>query len=367
MAPSSYKTLHRPVPNGSLAEPPPLRAPSPLAPSPLAPEWNRPPGADALGADIVGTVYFGGGTPTLMRPADFRALLEAVREGFDLAPDVEITTEANPESVTRALLEELRAAGINRLSLGMQSAVPSVLARLDRVHTPGQVGRAVGWARAAGFDNVSLDLIYGTPGESMADWESTVDAALSLAPDHISAYSLIVEEGTPLGRAMARGEVPYPDDDDLADKYIYADERFGTAGLGWYEVSSWARPGCECRHNLAYWRSDNWLGIGAGAHSHVNGVRWWNHRNPATYVAHVMTGSPVDGSERLTAAQIRTERIMLGLRLSEGVSRSLLTPGELERAEAYVRSGYLEGAGNKLVCTLSGRLVADGIVREILD
>jgi len=249
----------------------------------------------------------------------------------------------------------------------MQSAVPHVLATLDRVHTPGRVVDAVGWARAAGFTNLSLDLIYGTPGESIADWETSVESALSMEPDHISAYSLIVEEGTPIARRMAKGELPYPDEDDLADKYCFADERFSQAGLGWYEVSNWAKPGYECRHNLAYWQGKDWWGIGAGAHSFVGGRRWWNYRRPDTYESAVYEGSPAEGIETLTSEQARTEAVMLGIRLAEGLDATLLTPSERARAEEYVALGYLVHQGGHLVCTLKGRLIADGITREILD
>jgi len=315
----------------------------------------------------VRTVYFGGGTPSLMVASDYRRVLDGVREVFDLDPDAEITTEANPETLSAEHLEQMRETGVNRLSMGMQSAVPHVLATLDRVHTPGRVVEAAAWARSAGFSNLSLDLIYGTPGESMADWETSVDQALALDPEHISAYSLIVEEGTPLARRMARGEIPYPDEDDLADKYCLADEKFSGAGLEWYEVSNWAKPGFQCRHNMVYWHCDDWWGIGAGAHSFVGGKRWWNRRRPETYASAVRAGSPVEGSEILTPEQARLEAVMLGIRLAEGVDMALLTPSELVRAENYVDSGHLVHHGTHLVCTLEGRLIADGITREILD
>ena len=203
-------------------------------------------------------------------------VLGAIRDTFGLAEDAEVTTEANPESVTPESLAALREGGFTRMSFGMQSAVPHVLRTLDRVHTPGRAALAVAEARAAGFDDVSLDLIYGTPGESIEDWRTSLDAALAAGPDHISAYALIVEDGTPLARRIRRGELPAPDDDDLADKYLLADELLEGAGYGWYELSNWARPGHPCRHNVAYWQSADWWGIGAGAHSHVGGVRWWN-------------------------------------------------------------------------------------------
>ncbi|MCL2736976.1 MAG: radical SAM family heme chaperone HemW [Propionibacteriaceae bacterium] len=320
-----------------------------------------------LGESRVATVYVGGGTPTMMSGEEYAVIMDAVTRNFQVVTDAEITTEANPETLTPRLLEQIRGIGVNRLSLGMQSAVGHVLASLDRAHTPGRVAQAVAWARSAGFDNLSLDLIYGTPGESLAEWETTLDAALALAPEHVSAYSLIVEDGTPLSRRMAAGELPCPDDDDLADKYLMADATLAAAGLGWYEVSNWALPGRECRHNMAYWRSTPWWGIGAGAHSFHDGVRWWNHRRPATYIAHVAQGSPVEGSERLSADQARVEAVMLGLRLAEGMDESLLTDTERARAQAYVDSGRLVRHDGRLMCSLEGRLIADGIVREILD
>ncbi len=217
-----------------------------------------------------------------------------------------MTTEANPESVDQAYLETLRAAGFNRLSLGMQSAVPSVLQVLERRHTPGRVAQVVGWARAAGFESISLDLIYANPHETLDQWRTSIDAALALQPDHLSAYSLIVEPGTRLAARMGRGELPLPDSDQQADCYQLADEAFSEAGLANYEVSNWARPGYEARHNLAYWRSDDWWGFGSGAHSHVNGVRWWNLRHPAAYTAKLAAGSsPAQARETLTADERR--------------------------------------------------------------
>ena len=323
--------------------------------------------ARTLGRGRVQTVYVGGGTPTLMPTRDFARLLGAVRVAFDVDADAEITTEANPETLTPDVLGELRGLGVNRLSLGMQSGVRHVLATLERVHTPGRVADAVGWARAAGFANVSLDLIYGTPGESVDDWAATLDIALAMAPDHVSAYSLIVEPGTPLARRMAAGGLPYPDEDDLAAKYTMADERFGAAGLSWYEVSNWSRPGFACRHNLAYWLGTPWWGIGAGAHSYAPYTRWWNHRRPDTYIRGVRDGSPVAGREELTPAQRHTERVMLATRLETGIDSAELSPDERKRAEAYVATGHLEARGTRLVCTLPGRLIADRIVRDVLD
>ena len=236
------------------------------------------------------TVFFGGGTPTLLPADELGGLLGRLRDAFGLAPDAEVTTEANPDSVTPASLAALREAGFTRLSFGMQSAVPHVLATLERTHTPGRALDAVRWAREAGFASISLDLIFGTPGESRADWQASVDAALAAGPDHVSAYSLIVEDGTRFAARVRRGELAAPDEDDLADKYELADAAFAAAGLEWYEISNWARPGHACRHNLAYWHGDDWWGFGPGAHSHVDGVRSWNVKHPRGYAERLAAG-----------------------------------------------------------------------------
>ena len=274
----------------------------------------------------VSTVFFGGGTPTLLPPGDLAAILRAVDAEFGLAPGAEVTTESNPDSVTADDLVALREAGFNRISFGMQSAVPHVLATLDRTHDPARVPSVVEWSRAAGFEQVSLDLIYGTPGESLADWTTSVDTALAAQPDHVSAYALIVEEGTALARRIKRGELPLPDDDDLADKYVVADERFAAAGLDWYEVSNWARDAASrCRHNLLYWSGDDWWGVGPGAHSHVGGVRWWNVKHPAAYAARLAEGaSPAHAREVLDSETRRVERVLLEVRLGRGLPGDVL-------------------------------------------
>ena len=316
----------------------------------------------------VETVFFGGGTPTMLEPGELTGLLDAVRQRFPLAPGAEVTTEANPESVDPDYLAALVAAGFNRLSLGMQSSVPRVLAVLDRRHTPGRVPQVVEWARAAGFASVSLDLIYGAPGESAEDWRTSLRAALALRPDHVSAYSLIVEPGTRLAARVRRGELAGIDDDVHAAYYAIADQELTTAGLAWYEVSNWALPGHACRHNVAYWRSHDWWGIGPGAHSHVGGVRWWNLRHPSRYSARLAVGeSPAEGRELLTPADQRVEAVLLGLRLAEGIGLDILTPTERRRVPAILQSGHAELRGDQLHLTLSGRLLADGIVRDLLD
>ena len=255
--------------------------------------------ADAgLPARPASTGFFGGGPPTLLPPADLAAMRDSVRPAFGLAPDAEVTTEANPDSVTPRSLEQLAAAGFTRVSFGMQSAVPHVLAVLDRTHDPARVPDAVAWARAAGLD-VSLDLIYGAPGETLTDWRAALDAALALQPDHVSAYALIVEQGTALARRIRCGALPGPDDDLQADQYDLADELLGSAGYGWYEVSNWARDERHrSRHNLSYWTGQDWWGVGPGAHSHVGGVRWWNVKHPAAYAQRIAARpSPPAGSE----------------------------------------------------------------------
>jgi putative oxygen-independent coproporphyrinogen III oxidase len=311
----------------------------------------------------VDTVFVGGGTPTLLPPDELGAMLQAVDDAFGFAPDVEVTTEANPDSVDAASLQRLREVGFNRISFGMQSAVPHVLATLDRTHTPGRPEEAVREARAAGFEQISLDLIYGTPGESDADWKSSLDAALAAAPTHVSAYALIVEEGTRLGRQVARGELPAPDDDVLADRYLMADEALGD--LGWYEVSNWGQP---CRHNVGYWTGGDWWGIGPGAHSHVGGVRWWNVKHPTAYAARVDAGtSPGAGRELLSAEDRRVERILLELRLREGMPLTLLTDRGRQAACRHRDDGLLTIADDRAVLTTRGRLLADAVVRDLVD
>jgi oxygen-independent coproporphyrinogen-3 oxidase len=320
-------------------------------------------------APPVSTVFVGGGTPTLLPPDDLGAMLRAVEERFGLTEDAEVTTESNPESIDPAGLERLRELGFTRISFGMQSAVPHVLATLDRVHSPGRPEQAVAEARAAGFDSVSLDLIYGTPGESLPDWATSLDAALAAAPDHVSAYALIVEDGTRLAAQVRRGVLPMTDDDDLADKYLLAEERLTAAGYGAYEVSNWAR-GREhrCRHNLAYWRGDDWWGAGPGAHSHVGGVRWWNVKHPAAYAARLAAGSsPAHARELLDPEDRRVERVLLELRLADGLDLDVLTATERRRVPDLAARGLAEASEDRLVLTLEGRLLADGVVRDLLD
>jgi len=324
------------------------------------------------------TVFIGGGTPTLLPPADLGLWLTAIRNGFGLAPGAEVTVEANPDSVTPRSLAELAAAGVTRVSFGMQSQVRHVLAVLDRTHDPLRVPEVVRWARDAGLA-VSLDLIYGTPGESLADWRTSIEAALACDPDHLSAYALVVEDGTKLAARVRRGEVPAPDDDDLADKYELIDDLAEAAGFGWYEVSNWSRtPETACRHNLGYWRGDDWWGIGPGAHSHIGGVRWWNVRHPTAYAQRIQAGqSPAQAREVLTAQQHLSEQVLLRSRLREGLRlKDVGLPGESpaqqpvpELLRDLVADGLVEADTARqgvVVLTRSGRLLADTVVRALL-
>jgi putative oxygen-independent coproporphyrinogen III oxidase len=319
----------------------------------------------------VSSIFFGGGTPTLLPASHLGVIVREIAERFGVADDVEITTEANPETVTPGYLAGLRAQGFTRLSLGMQSAVPHVLQVLDRQHSAGRPEAAVQEARAAGFAHVNLDLIYGAPQETDADWQASLDAAIAAAPDHLSAYALVVEPGTALARQIAAGVVAAPDDDVLADRYVQADETLRQAGFEWYEVSNWARsPAARCRHNQLYWRDGNWWGAGPGAHSHVGGVRWWNVKHPVRYAARLDAGqSPAAGRETLSAGQRHTERVMLGIRTRDGLPMHEL-PETARRAVPQLITWGLVGhealATERLVLTQRGRLLADGVVRELL-
>jgi oxygen-independent coproporphyrinogen-3 oxidase len=315
----------------------------------------------------VGTVFVGGGTPTLLAPDALGAVLRRIDSEFGLAPHAEVTLEANPDSVDLRSLSRLREVGFTRISFGMQSAVPHVLAVLDRTHTPGGALRAVADARAAGFEQVSLDLIYGTPGESLADWESTVSAALSAQVGHISAYALIVEPGTRLAAGVRRGSIEAPDDDLMADMYDLADEAFSAAGLPWYELSNWAVPGQECRHNVGYWRGDDWWGVGPGAHSHVAGTRWWNVKHPAAYVERLQEGqSPAVGREVLDDDTRAVEEILLGVRMADGLRVAELSPRQRGEVDLLVADGLGSVAGGRFRLTRPGRLLADAVVRRLV-
>lgn len=316
----------------------------------------------------VATVFVGGGTPSLLGGDGLAAVLDAVRAQFRLAAHAEVTTESNPESTSPAFFERIRDAGYTRVSLGMQSAASHVLAALDRTHTPGRASAAAREARAAGFEHVNLDLIYGTPGERDSDLDASIDAILEAGADHVSAYSLIVEDGTALARRVRRGELPEPDEDVLAARYERLDMRLSKAGLRWYEVSNWAADdSARCRHNLGYWDGGDWLGAGPGAHSHVGGVRWWNVKHPARYAERAAEAVlPSAGWEALTAEERYMERVMLAMRLRSGLPLADLDETGRVAAEQVVAEQHALLAKNRLVLTDRGRLLADGVVRDLL-
>ena len=305
-----------------------------------------------------------------MPASELARVIASIRSNFDLAGDAEITIEVNPDSVTPGFLEEMRNAGATRISMGMQSAVPHVLATLDRTHNPENVVRAVDLARHSGYENISVDLIYGVPGETLEDWKVSVEAALSLPINHVSAYSLIVEKGTKLASQVSRGEVIIPPDEETAEKYLFADQRFNEAGFEWYELSNWSKPGGECRHNIAYWDGSFWWGLGPGAHSYFLDARWWNVKHPKSYQERVMQAeSPILEKEILTPANIADEFIMLQIRRREGIDHSRLSAVQLSTGEKFVNSGDLEEESwskKKLVLSKNGRLIADRIVRELV-
>ncbi|WP_338747999.1 radical SAM family heme chaperone HemW [Janibacter alittae] len=317
----------------------------------------------------VSTVFVGGGTPTLLPAADLVRFLGAVRERWGLADDVEVTTEANPDSVDVDSLRVLAEGGFTRVSLGMQSAVPGVLATLDRTHDPANVSRAVAAAREVGLA-VSLDLIYGTPGESLQQWRTSLETAIALRPDHLSAYALTVEDGTKLAARVRRGELPRPTDDDEADKYELADELLAPAGFDWYEISNWSRtPAGRCRHNEAYWRGDDWWGVGPGAHSHVAGVRWWNVKHPAGWAQRLAGGSPAAAREVLTPGQRHDEDVLLGVRLRDGLPTGMVTPQGRRAVAGLVADGLVDGRSavrGRVVLTRRGRLLADTVVHQLI-
>ncbi|MDG4764837.1 radical SAM family heme chaperone HemW [Solwaraspora sp. WMMD406] len=319
----------------------------------------------------VDTVFVGGGTPSLLPADDLARLIAAVDATWGLADDAEITTEANPESVDPRSLRALRQAGFTRISLGMQSVAPAVLDVLERRHAPGRALAAAREARDAGFAHVNLDLIYGTPGETADDFAASLAAVIGSGVDHVSAYALIVEEGTRLAARVRRGDVARPDDDLAADRYLAAEAALDAAGFTWYEVSNWARsPAGRCRHNLLYWTGGDWWGLGPGAHSHVGGVRWWNVKHPTTYAARLADGrSPGQGRELLSRADQRVEEVMLAIRLATGVPLDRLEPAGRDAAARAVGTGLLDGSAHRsgrAVLTLRGRLLADAVLRDLL-
>lgn len=311
----------------------------------------------------VSTVFVGGGTPTLLGAGDLVRIREAIDVEFGLEPGAEVTTEANPDSVSPAMLQELREGGFTRVSFGVQSLAPHVLDVLERTHTPGRALEAISEARAAGFTHVSADLIYATPGETDDDLAASVAAVLDAGVDHLSAYSLIVEDGTRLAARVRRGELPAPDDDVAADRYRIVDAMASAAGLDWYEVSNWARPGSECRHNLGYWSDADWWGAGPGAHGHLDGRRWWNLKHPAAYARALAEGqSPLAGEETVDEEGRALEQVMLGVRIRAGIPRAGLPDDAVAQ---LVAEGLVEVSRDRVVLTSSGRLLADAVVRRL--
>lgn len=322
------------------------------------------------GPTPVSTVFVGGGTPTMLPPEVLGGLLHDIRDRWGLTDGAEVTTEANPDTVTSEVAQTLAEQGFTRVSIGMQSAVPDILRTLDRTHDPANVERAVAAVRGAGMQ-VSLDLIYGTPGESLEDWRASLELATSLEPDHVSAYALVVEQGTRLHTQVRRGEVPAPDDDDEADKYELAEQVLGASGYEWYEISNWARsPQARCEHNLAYWRGSDWWGIGPGAHSHVGGVRWWNVKHPRAYADRLDQGvSPAHARELLGPQERYDEQVLLGVRLADGLPVEVLGGSGRTAVAGLVSDGLVEGRSavrGRVVLTLRGRLLADTVVHRLL-
>lgn len=338
-------------------------------------QWQCDHGIEESAAS---TVFFGGGTPTVLAAADLVAMVDAIRGIWGLTPDAEITTEANPDTVDEAYIAELADGGFTRISFGMQSAVPHVLATLDRTHTPSNVAAGVDAATMAGLRS-SVDLIYGAPGESLEDWRTSVEAALDLGVHHISAYALTVEPTTKMGRRIAAGTLPKPDDDDEAAKYELADELFTQAGLDWYEISNWARPGYESRHNLGYWRNVDWAGLGPGAHSHYRchamssngyGLRSWDIAHPRLWgVAINEHRVPWADSERITAEENLEELIMLGLRMREGLDLERIDRViAVDRLTPMIEEGLVTVVdGRRVVPTRRGRLINDTVIERFFD
>ena len=313
----------------------------------------------------VDTIFFGGGTPSLLEASVIKEFINNVSKHFELKKDLEITLEANPDTITQSKAEDWLKAGINRISLGMQSSATNVLQVLDRTHNPANVLSSVEILKKAGFTNFSLDLIYGTPGESLEDWANSLKDAITINPPHISAYSLVIEPGTKMGSQLSRGEIKAVSDDDAADKYQLAEKLLNENGYSWYEISNWAKENKECQHNLNYWKGNNWWGIGPGAHSHINGVRWWNQKLPKNWRESLdKDQSPALARENLTNEQIRNEEVMLLSRLKTGINRSDF---DQKNVEKLIEDKLVNDVSGKLELTLEGRLLADVVFRQLTD
>ena len=317
-----------------------------------------------LGEELtVDTIFFGGGTPSLLDASVVKEFINNVSTHFTLKKDLEITLEANPDTITQSKAEDWHKAGINRISIGMQSSATNVLQVLDRTHNPANVLTSVEILKKAGFENFSLDLIYGTPGESLEDWSNTLKDAIAINPPHISAYSLVIEPGTKMGSQLSRGEIKAVNDDDAADKYQLAERMLTENGYSWYEISNWAKENKECQHNLNYWKGNNWWGIGPGAHSHVNGVRWWNQKLPKKWRESLdQDQSPALARENLTIEQIRNEEVMLLSRLKTGIDKAGF---DQKNVEKLIKDKLVNEVFGKLELTLEGRLLADVVFRQL--
>lgn len=313
------------------------------------------------------TVFFGGGTPTLFSPQQLDHLLKQLRNEFGLNQQAEITVEANPDTLSQSYLEQLRDVGVNRLSIGVQSFDATVLRVLDRTHDATRVADIIHAAKAADFE-VSIDLIYGSPGETLESWRRTLSAALQCEPDHISAYSLIVEAGTAMERKIRRGQLANIDEDLQADMHQLAAETLDQHGYRWYEISNWTRSS-ESQHNLAYWKSNDWWGYGPGAHSHISGVRWWNHRHPLSYVQQLSGGKPAAGFERLTTRDRLEERLLLGLRTRYGAELEVFAQlgiGDTLLAQ-LADEGKVFISEDRVTVSPASRMITDGLALQLLS
>ncbi|CAB0775361.1 coproporphyrinogen III oxidase [Corynebacterium diphtheriae] len=313
------------------------------------------------------TVFIGGGTPSMLGASGLTRVLSAVRNTIGIALGAEVTTESNPETTSPEFFSELLESGYNRISLGMQSASSSVLRVLERKHTPGRAFDAAREAMNAGFLHVNLDMIYGTPTETDDDVRLTLERALDTGVDHISAYSLIVEDGTAMARKVRKGQLPPPNEDVYADRYGLIDTALRAQGFDWYEVSNWAKPGGECQHNLGYWLDGDWWGAGPGAHSHIASRRFFNVKHPSTYAQHLAQGQlPIKEEDLLDSTERHEESVMLGLRLRQGLELSRFTEAERAVIEKYVGLKLLHIYDGRVASTLQGRLLIDGIIADIL-
>lgn len=313
-------------------------------------------------AEVV-SIFLGGGTPTMLPARTLGSLIDELRSLYQVASGSEVTSEANPDTVDEPYLAALLEAGVTRLSIGVQSFDPAVLGALERVHSADAARAAYAAARRAGFDAVSLDLIYGSNGETLTSWRRTLEEAIALGPEHLSCYALTIEPATPLGRGVAAGLVPAPDPDRQADMYDLACALLGAASYEHYEVSNWSMPGHRCRHNMGYWEGRSYLGLGAGAHSHRDGCRWWNVRPPQQYLAEIEAGRhPIGGEERLTEDERRFERLLLGLRVADGVPIEWV---DEPSTRPFVSDGLAERRDGRLALTDRGMLLANDVILEL--